>query len=195
MVRVDTLLCFLLHAVFNLSYPLCFVNYFFSFCSSDEQNIFRLYKARLLGFSTRYIWLFVLKKPELPLFSLYAPFFSPYLPSSLPFFSCTQISLVFFSPILIYFLLSYCFSTHWAGAGAFASCSVLLSSTTPPMLLWSVRSCALSVLDNNGSSSPDNHGWTGVPDNTPVFSVYWTLRFLFSISIFLVPLFLLHFSP
>ena len=32
MVRVDTLLCFLLHAVFNLSYPLCFVNYFFSFC-------------------------------------------------------------------------------------------------------------------------------------------------------------------
>ena len=61
--------------------------------------------------------------------------FDRYLPSSPPFLNCIQILLVFFSLIRIHFLLFACFSTHSAGAGAFAACSPLLSSTASPMLL------------------------------------------------------------
>ena len=61
--------------------------------------------------------------------------FDRYLPSSPPFLNCIQILLVFFSLIRIHFLLYACFSTHSAGAGAFAACSPLLSSTASPMLL------------------------------------------------------------
>lgn len=61
--------------------------------------------------------------------------FDRYLPSSPPFLNGIQILLVFFSLIRIHFLLFACFSTHSAGAGAFAACSPLLSSTASPMLL------------------------------------------------------------
>lgn len=39
MVRVDTLLCFLLHAEFNLSHSLCFVNYLSYFFFFDFATI------------------------------------------------------------------------------------------------------------------------------------------------------------
>ena len=90
------------------------VNNIVTCVSSDEQNIFCLYKGEPFCLFAHCIWLTVLKKPYFPLFSFTHPSFSIILifPPSLPFFSHTQISLVFFPPILIYFLLSVCFSTH-----------------------------------------------------------------------------------
>ena len=48
--------------------------------SSDEQNIFCLYKERFFWLFTHCICLIVLKKPHFPSFPFYAPFFFPLSP-------------------------------------------------------------------------------------------------------------------
>lgn len=67
-------------SMYNIAYVRLTCKFLRMMGSSDEQNIFCLYKERFFWLFTHCICLIVLKKPHFPSFPFYAPFFFPLSP-------------------------------------------------------------------------------------------------------------------
>ena len=126
-------LCIFMYIVYLIFFYVSIITHLFPALTSKIYSVY--IKSVFWLFCSLYLTDSPQKSRTSPL-PFYCTFlFDRYLPSSPPFLNCIQILLVFFSLIRIHFLLFACFSTHSAGAGAFAACSPLLSSTASPMLL------------------------------------------------------------
>ena len=144
----------------------------FCLSSSDEQNIFCLYKERFFWLFTHCICLIDLQKPHFPSFPFYAPFFFPLSPLITSFLQLyTNLTCIFSSNSVPFsFIRLFFHALSRSRCFCFLLCFTFFHNLSHASMICAIM--CLSVWDNNGSSSPGNHGWTGVPDNTPVFSAY-----------------------